>query len=460
VNRDGSFYSSGLTIPPDDGPAPRPAPRGFLRWFLDLFRRPSYQLTDAEWSGILADHGHDPAAVSVEVRRIQEANADGWVRYVDEARAKGGPIPVLPEPHHSRVEKVRPRYWERPDARRPPRAPGVAVPPPVPGGVAVGRPALPPAPSSLARSQADAEILARFVYELWDEWHGDVSALSMTKAVQDAVTAAERVLNVQGRPLLTRPVIPGEYREREEAPVPEPMTAPISLRDGIMLDGDDAAYRDIFLWVRSEYRRLNFSIFETGNFNLNVGGIRVLPGTVDAFGDLAFVMWRENGVWRFRCWPSTTRPGKSVLLSPSNPAGAGSVAVGQWRGVHVIGDHKDAYTALVQLDRDVGVRRDKDRDAVHDAPSNVIMGRYGFNVHAADKDPWDKEDRVSTVVGGWSEMCHVFASSADFREFMSLIFRAASVWGPRFSHTILEAKAAEIPNPVPRASRRLDYSAA
>ncbi|MDI7267642.1 MAG: hypothetical protein QME96_06580 [Myxococcota bacterium] len=202
---------------------------------------------------------------------------------------------------------------------------------------------------------------------------------------------------------------------------------------------DPASFRD---WIASECKRLGYAWFTSGDLNLNVVAVRNLPGRPNEFDDLLTCSYRAGGVWVVRAWPCTTDPGLYWLRNPGRTAGTAILKPGQYRGSHVVGRHKGAYPALVQ-DRPVAVYRDANRDEKPDYTGvPVETGMFGINVHASDDDPFDTADRgAGRPVEKWSAGCVVFATSAEYREWWSLVTQAACIYGPRFSLTLLERNA-------------------
>ena len=182
--------------------------------------------------------------------------------------------------------------------------------------------------------------------------------------------------------------------------------------------------------IRNRYTLAGFAFFSQGDLNLNIFGIRTLPGKADAFDDVLGVAWRERGLWCFNVWPATTDPGLSYLRETmGNPHGTAVLCPGQYRGSHVVGLHRGQYEALVQ-DRAVKVWRDRDKDGVPDRAGTVEEGVFGINLHHAG----DNSPRVA----GWSAGCNVFQRLADFEAFMVLVRRARALWGSRFTYTLFE----------------------
>ena len=178
------------------------------------------------------------------------------------------------------------------------------------------------------------------------------------------------------------------------------------------------------------------ALFVRGDLNLNLIGVRSPNRQAGFFDDRIYAVWREGGHWLERSWAATVDPGRYYSINPLNPKGAARLVPGQYRGAWEIGRHKGRYPALVQR-KPVSVWRDGNRDGTLD-PGHIDTGLFGINIHAADSDPFDTTDRIPHDVGRWSAGCQVFERSADYREFWGLVLRAASVWGPVFTYTLIE----------------------
>tara|TARA_R110000751_G_scaffold33071_5_gene82590 strand:+ start:371 stop:961 length:591 start_codon:yes stop_codon:yes gene_type:complete len=180
---------------------------------------------------------------------------------------------------------------------------------------------------------------------------------------------------------------------------------------------------------------LGFAVFDNGDYDLNIVGIRKANGTPNTFDDVLHVIYKVNGQWVDRYWPVTTDPGTYWLEHPTNPAGtAAVVADRQYRGVWQIGKHKGKYTALVQTGGEIAVHRDDNHDAKVDyRDDNIVSGYYGINCH-----------RATTRAGGsvsvdkWSAGCQVFAVPSHFDAFMSICKKQRDLRGwSNFSYVLL-----------------------
>jgi len=177
---------------------------------------------------------------------------------------------------------------------------------------------------------------------------------------------------------------------------------------------------------------LGHAVFERGQYNLNIIGIRSKDHKANSFDDRMCVVFRDEQGWVTRTWECTTEPGKYWLERPTNVRGTAILVPGQYRSVWKIDKHQGKYDALCQRNGTVKTYRDDNKDdiIVLDVQS-ITEGYYGINIHKAGTD--------STQVDRWSAGCQVFSHSADFDEFMSICYAAKAKWGNSFSYTLIDA---------------------
>lgn len=175
--------------------------------------------------------------------------------------------------------------------------------------------------------------------------------------------------------------------------------------------------------ILDRLKELGYVVFDNGDYDLNIVGLRRKEGTANTFDDWLHCIFKVKGQWQDRFWPITTEPGHYYMMSEDrqlNPAGTAILVPGQYRGVYKIDKHgKSRYEALCQRNGTVRVWRDGDLDDEHDYGLNEEEGYFGINIHAASSSPY-KRDQVKDEVGVWSAGCQVFKSSVDFRSFMAL----------------------------------------
>jgi hypothetical protein len=175
-----------------------------------------------------------------------------------------------------------------------------------------------------------------------------------------------------------------------------------------------------------------FEDINNKGFDVNIIGIRnssTGQKVTNAFDDCITLSYKENGEWKFHCWPATTDPGKKGVLEYHNAAGVARLVEGQYRGSHGIGLHQGKYEALRQL-KNVKVYRDANKDLNYDE-NKIAEGVFGINIHKAGAD--------STYVENWSEGCQVFKKSADFEALMKICRKARDIHGNSFTYTLIES---------------------
>lgn len=155
-------------------------------------------------------------------------------------------------------------------------------------------------------------------------------------------------------------------------------------------------------------------VFTSGDYNLNIIGVRNDRSEVNKFDDLICLVYKENGNWITRSYPATTDPGLFHLREPSNVDGTAILVPGQYNGVYRIDKHRGKYDALCQREGQVRVWRDLNRDSILDYGGESVQGYFGINIHRATSHG------ASSDVNKWSAGCQVFQNSSDFDEFMSI----------------------------------------
>ena len=176
---------------------------------------------------------------------------------------------------------------------------------------------------------------------------------------------------------------------------------------------------------------LGYTVFEVGEYNLNIIGIRSKNHKANSFDDRICVVFKDEQGWVTRTWECTTEPGKYWLEHPTNVNGTAILVPGQYRSVWKIDKHQGRYDALCQRNGTVKVYRDDNKDDVIDLDvDSITKGMYGINIHKAGS--------ASTQVNKWSAGCQVFSHSSDFEEFMSICYAAKEKRSNSFSYTLID----------------------
>ena len=181
--------------------------------------------------------------------------------------------------------------------------------------------------------------------------------------------------------------------------------------------------------LKATMKAKGYAFFETGEFNLNIIGIRNSDTgnkVTNAFDDKLVIAYKEKENWMLKEYSITT----------DNGGGTARLVCNQYRGSHAIGLHQGKYEALKQC-APVTVYRDFTKDGIYQT-DKTETGVFGINIHKAGVD--------SVRVDDWSHGCQVFKRTQDFNAFMLLAKKAATIHGNRFTYTLIESK--DLVNPL------------
>lgn len=190
--------------------------------------------------------------------------------------------------------------------------------------------------------------------------------------------------------------------------------------------------------IRSAVKAKDFAWFDSNkDYDVNIVGIRNTAtgnSITNSFDDWITVSYKIDGVWQYHIWDCTTDPGKTHSIDKLlNTKGVAVLVPGQYRSSYKLGLHQGKYKALVQL-QPVKVYRDNNRDNVFDKDPNTIEeGFFGINIHRSSPTS------TSTLVGGWSAGCQVFANINDYTKFIKIMERSRDIFGNKFTYTLLRS---------------------
>ena len=173
-----------------------------------------------------------------------------------------------------------------------------------------------------------------------------------------------------------------------------------------------------------------FKVFKTGEYNLNLIGIRASELDTNTFNDVICALFKVNGEFVVFTFDATTDPGGYYLNNPINDLGTAIVKPGQYRGLWKLGEHQGKYKALVQKGP-VTLYRDNNKDKKVDEGEEQTTSSAGINLHRANGS------YKSLQVGKWSAGCQVLADPFDFDLLLSLCEKCAQQWGNSFTYTLL-----------------------
>ena len=191
----------------------------------------------------------------------------------------------------------------------------------------------------------------------------------------------------------------------------------------------------IFPRVKSILRQKGF-VLNTRPYELNIVGIRSRIVLSNRFDYEIHVFYKSKPLkWSYHIFKATTDPGTFWLKNPMQPQGTAILAQGQYVNAYQIGLHLGKYKALVQV-APVTIMRDYDRNAMLDFfNGRKDKGLFGINVHRAMSKGKTK------FIDKYSAGCQVFQNASDFDYFMEMCEHHRSLYGNRFTYTLLDFRA-------------------
>ena len=182
-------------------------------------------------------------------------------------------------------------------------------------------------------------------------------------------------------------------------------------------------------------KKHGFAIFEDGDYDLNIIGIRnVIDPKDNRFDDQIVIAYRCNGKWITETAAFTTDPGAYWLTKEDYRDCAVYMHPQQARGAYKIGSHR-GYKALRQI-RSVRFWRDGDKSFSPRYGGPIFKDMIGLNIHRSSK-----KEGGSLYVDRWSAGCQVFQNNNDFERFLELCELQISSLGYRtFTYTLITNK--------------------
>lgn len=191
----------------------------------------------------------------------------------------------------------------------------------------------------------------------------------------------------------------------------------------------------IFPRVKSILRNKGF-LLNKRPYELNIVGVRTRSTKANRFDDEIHVFYKSKPLkWEYHIFKGTTDPGTFWLENPMQPQGTAILAQGQYVNSYKVGLHLGKYKALVQV-APVTVIRDYDRNAKLDFfNGQKDTGLFGINIHRA------MSKGTTKFIDKYSAGCQVFQNAEDFLRFMEMCDKHSSLYGNRFTYTLLDFRA-------------------
>lgn len=184
--------------------------------------------------------------------------------------------------------------------------------------------------------------------------------------------------------------------------------------------------------LRKVCERKDYRFFETGDYNLNLIGIRSKDTSANTFNDVFVIAYKQCGRWQLLTFDCTTDPGAYWRKNPMNPLGTAVLVPGQYPSAFMLGNHKNKYDALVQS-KSLPVYRDNDHDADVDINGMIDNGWHGINIHPCGLKAEEEND-----IGKWSAGCQVIRHFDEHQLLISLCAISKDLYGNRFTYTLLD----------------------
>ncbi len=186
--------------------------------------------------------------------------------------------------------------------------------------------------------------------------------------------------------------------------------------------------------IKTIVKQRNYVLY-TKPYQLNIWGIRSPQTRAGQFDDHFHVFFKtDKGHWEYHIFRSTTDPGTYWLHNPMMPQGTAIMAQGQYIDAYQIGLHY-TYAALVQR-KPITVIRDYNRNSILDFYNGRYhRGLFGVNIHRAMQ--YGKTPYIEKFSAG----CQVFENASDFYRFMMMSERHRSLYGNRFTYTLVDERA-------------------
>jgi hypothetical protein len=190
--------------------------------------------------------------------------------------------------------------------------------------------------------------------------------------------------------------------------------------------------------------RKKYTFYSSGNFNLNLIGVRAENSVSDSFDDKLYCLYRgSDNRFKIHEFAITTDPGKHWLLNPMNIKGCAILIPGQYKSVYKIGGRHKDYEALEQC-APMAYVRDNDKNNVLNfelyrdpelRKENLFWDNIKSNIHRSSPTG------ISNIVNRWSAACQVLQSKADFDTLIALAHKnRENGHGDKLSYCLLEDK--------------------
>jgi len=166
-----------------------------------------------------------------------------------------------------------------------------------------------------------------------------------------------------------------------------------------------------------------YVVFEDGDYDLNIIGVRNLDNASNVFDDKLHVCYKVCGQWQHDIFTVTTDPGRYWLTKADYKDCAIYAHPQQARGAYKLGLHRNLYPSLVQA-RGVKFWRDGNKDEKADYKSIEEAQTAIIGLHIHRSSIYD-----SVTVDKYSAGCIVFSKMDEWNSFMDLVNKQKQIAG-------------------------------
>lgn len=189
-------------------------------------------------------------------------------------------------------------------------------------------------------------------------------------------------------------------------------------------------------FIQSMYNAKSYKFYNSGQYDINIFGIRNKDMDVNEFNDLIGVAYLDEFLNK-QClvFQGTTKPGLTYLKDKlGNPLGTGILCEGQYKKCWTISIHnagkEHAHEAYRQASDGVfKVWRDKNSDGKLDYSGTIYTDVQGLNGHTT------REFDINAV-SGFSAACQVIQDDKEHQIWLSVGKRSAELYGNLFTYTL------------------------
>lgn len=184
--------------------------------------------------------------------------------------------------------------------------------------------------------------------------------------------------------------------------------------------------------VKALYTKHCYPLFEKGDYNINLFGIRSKNRIAGYFDDKIGYAYKVKGRWQVTVINGTVDCGEYYMRNPMTNEGAAFMVEGFYRGLWQLGSFHGT-PSLIQV-RPVKYYRDGNRDNIMDLdPKTIKESIIGLFTH----EHFQISDRAKLIYNS-SAACWVAESRTEYKELIKVVTQAVKIWGNSISAALFD----------------------